>query len=105
MLRQKGINNVQAAQDEAHDDELLEALYHKATRTVELLSEHVLLSTLTQEEMVAAVQEALLNSSIVTREAAVGGSSIVLAHEDYKKVGVDTVIKLLLRCKKLYLCL
>lgn len=105
LLRQKGINNVQAAQDEAHDDELLEALYHKATRTVELLSEHVLLSTLTQEEIMAAVQEALLNSSMVTREAAVGGSSIVLAHEDYKKVGVDTVIKLLLRCKKLYLCL
>ena len=47
LLRQKGINNAQAAQDEAHDDELLEALYHKATRTVELLSEHVLLSTLT----------------------------------------------------------
>ena len=47
LLRQKGAAggaDLQAATDAAHDLELLQALYRKATRTVELLSEHVLLT-------------------------------------------------------------
>ena len=47
LLRQKGAAvgaDLQADTDAAHDLELLQALYRKATRTVELLSEHVLLT-------------------------------------------------------------
>ena len=93
LLRQKGIH---ASEEEAHHD-LLDALYHKAKRTVELLSEHLLLSKLSQEEL--GLDPSLDGGN---RGAALAGSSIVLRHDDYNCVGVETVILLLLRCKKLY---
>jgi hypothetical protein len=140
LLRQKGAAagaDLQAATDAAHDLELLQALYRKATRTVELLSEHVLLTKACgcavdgheshdedheEEEdhgspeakpeggALSAAQkgsapEALIKVTDEQQEP--GGqepASMALRHDDYREhnVGVETVIKLLLRCKKLY---
>jgi hypothetical protein len=83
--------------DEPYDQEILEELFNKSKRTVEVLSEHLLLSRNGQiEDIVDQLQ-------LEKEHPACGpNTSIVLMHTVYRDINIQTVIKLLLRCKKLY---
>lgn len=85
---------------EPYDEEILGELFSKAKRTVEVLSEHLLLTAGTEDhDAIDQVQADKENP------AAGPANSIILMHQVYKKVTINSVIKLLLRCKKLYGCL
>lgn len=90
--------------DEAQMDEFfLKEMFHKSKKTVEVLAGCLQLnrSKFEQEDIFAQLQ-------MEKSKKAEGGhvdvpsTSIVLLHSAYKEININTVIILLLRCKRLY---
>ena len=98
-LLRKGGSRGQAGSKETYDADLLVLLYKKARRTVEVLSDHLLLSTASVEEDIADQLEKQNPSSPKSAEKR---TSIILRKHLYQRVTINTVIMLLLRSKKLY---
>lgn len=79
--------------DETYDEVVLDELFTKSKRTVEVLSEILLLSK----------NQVFADGDIIeSMQHSPAAQSIVLWSSTYQQVNITTVIKLLLRCKKLY---
>jgi hypothetical protein len=90
FLRKKG---QEALGDTQYDEIILEELYQKSKRTIEVLSEILMLSD-GQEELLLETRANVISPMSV--------SSKILNKPIYSKVDKETVLTLLFRCKRLY---
>ena len=94
----------QLENDEIQMDEFfLEELFYKAKKTVEVLAGCLQLnrSKFEQEDILAQLQMEQ-SKQAEGGHVTVPSTSIVLLHSAYKEISMNTVIILLLRCKRLY---
>ena len=83
-----------------HDAVLLDGLYGKAKRTIQLLSDHLFISRFAHEDLFG--QASINEPGGASGQPMSPKMSIILLNEEYRSANVHTVIKLLLRCKILY---
>ena len=99
LLRKRAAR--QSGVQEPFKADVLEEVYQKARRTVEVLSERLLLSTGGTEDMVDQLQLEKQQSS-ATSPLNATTASLILLKNMYKRVNINNVLKLLIRSKKMY---
>ena len=90
----------QSGAQEPFKADVLEEVYQKARRTVEVLSERLLLSTGT-EDVVDQLRLGEQQSS-ATSPLNAATASLILLKNMYKRININNVLKLLIRSKKMY---
>lgn len=99
LLRKKR----EAKDDQAYDQMQLEDLNKKARHTIQVLSDFLLLSVASEDDVIDQLQIEKEQTSNPLQPICKGQrTSIILLNNIYSRVNVDNIIKLLLRCKRLY---